>query len=150
MDSVLSLLDRIEAVVVRGAPVPLSDKRMVDGQEVLGLLRMVRAHLPAELHRAQRLSEEAEALHRRATDEARRVIMEAEAHARRLVDESPVRTEAERRKAQLLAEAEEEAARIRRGAEEYASRVLADLAAQLSRILDVVQRGKTMLETSKR
>src|SRR3990170_1513997 len=87
---------------------------------------------------------------RRATDEARRVIMEAEAHARRLVDESPVRTEAERRKAQLLAEAEEEAARIRRGAEEYASRVLADLAAQLSRILDVVQRGKTMLETSKR
>lgn len=150
MDSVLSLLDRIEAVVTRGAPVPLSDRRMVDVQDVLGLLRMVRSHLPAELHRAQRLSEEAEALHRRATDEARRIIMEAEAHARRLVDEGAVLAEVERRKAQVLAEAEEEAARIRRGAEEYAAGVLADLEAQITRLLGAIQRGKTMLETSER
>jgi cell division septum initiation protein DivIVA len=150
MDSVLSLLDRIEAVLQRGAAVPFADRRMVDVSEVLGLLRMVRAQLPGDLHRAGRLREEAEALHQRATDQARRTIMEAETHARRLVEESPLRDEAERQRAALLREAEAEAERIRRGAESYAAGVLADLEAQVGRILDTIQRGKTMLETSGR
>lgn len=150
MDSVLALLDRLEAVVLRGSSVPLSDKRIVDTPEVLGLLRMIRSHLPAELHRAQRLGDEADALHRRATDEARRVILEAEGHARRLVDEGAVLAEAARRRGEILAEAEAEATRVRQGAEEYAARVLADLEAQLVRILGAIQRGKTLLETSER
>ncbi len=146
MDSVIGLLDRLEAVVLRGTAVPLSDKRMVDVQEVLGLLRMVRAQLPGELHRAQRLREEAEALHQRATDEARRIIGEAEAHARHLMDDGPVVAEAERRRTQLVEEGEAEAARVRHGSEEYAAQVLADLEAQVARILDVIRRGKTMLD----
>jgi cell division septum initiation protein DivIVA len=150
MDTLLSLLDRLEAVLLRGASVPLSDKRIVDAQEVLGLLRMIRSHLPAELHRAQRLREEAEALHQRATDEARRVILEAEGHARRLVDEGAVLAEAARRRGEILSAAEADAARVRRGAEEYAARVLADLEAQLLRILGAIQRGKTLLETVER
>jgi len=150
VESVLSLLDRIETVITRGAPVPLSDRRVVDAGEVLGLLRMVRAQLPVELHRVQRLSEEAEALHRRAADEARRILVEAEAHARRLVEEGPVMAEAERRRAQMLAEAEAEAGRIRRGAEEYAARVLADLEAQVVRILGAIQRGRSLLEPPQR
>lgn len=148
MDSVVALLDRLEAIIVRGGPVRPTRGKMVDGQEILGLLRMVRAQLPGELHRAQRLREEAEALHQRATNEARRIILEAEAHARRLLDESPALAEVEQRRVQMLAEAEANALRIRLGADAYAARVLADLEGDLQRILGAIQRGKAMLDAA--
>ncbi len=148
MDSIVALLDRLETIVVRGGPVRPTRGKMVDAQEILGLLRMARAQLPGELHRAQRLREEAEALHQRATDEARRIILEAEAHARRLLDESPALGEVERRRVQMLEEAEVNALRIRRGADAYAARVLADLGAELQRILGAIDRGKAMLDAT--
>lgn len=150
MESVIALLDRLENVVRTATAVPLSDRRMVDAAEVLGLLRMIRAQLPAELHHAQRLRDEADALHRRATDEARRILLEAEAHARRLVEEGPVLAEAERQRGELLQEAAAEAARIRRGAAEYAAQVLTDLEDQVQRILGAIQRGRSALEASER
>lgn len=148
MDSIVALLERLEAIIVRGGPVRPTRGKMVDGQEILGLLRMVRAQLPGELHRAQRLREEAEALHQRATDEARRIILEAEAHARRLLDESPALGEVERRRVQMLEEAEADALRIRRGADAYAASVLADLQAEVRRILGAIERGKAMLDAT--
>lgn len=145
MDSVVALLDRLEALLQRGGGPGLPERRGQEAQEALGLLRMIRAGLPGELHRAQRLREEAETLHRRAADEARRMILEAEAHARRQYEEGPAQAEVVLRRTQILEEAEAEAARIRRGADEYAALVLADLEAQVERILGAIQRGKTML-----
>lgn len=141
MDSVLALLDRLEVLCTRGSA---AERKTEDLQEILGLLRMVRARLPADLHHAQRLGEEAEMLHRRATDEARRILLEAETHARRLVDEAPIGGETERRRARVLQQAEADAERIRREADEYAGRVLADLEAEVVRILGAVQRGKSI------
>ncbi|MDQ7829139.1 MAG: hypothetical protein QN122_11245 [Armatimonadota bacterium] len=148
MDTILALLDRLEAILTRGGHVPLTDKKVIDEREALGILRMIRAQLPQELHRAQRLRQEAEELHRRAADEARRIVLEAERHARRLVEESAVLAEAEQARAHLLAEAEAEAARIRTGADAYAAGVLADLEEQVLRILGTIQRGRAALRRS--
>jgi cell division septum initiation protein DivIVA len=144
MDSVIALLDRLEGLLARGAGGGV-DRRGPEVAEVLGLLRMIRAALPTELHHAQRLREEAETLHRRAADEARRMILDAEAHARRQYDEGPAQTELLMRRAQMVEEAQAEAEQIRHGADDYAARVLADLEAQVERILGAIQRGKTML-----
>jgi len=117
MDSVLSLLDRMETVILRGEPVPRTGRRMIDEQEVLGLLSMARAQLPADLRRAQHLRSEAEVVQQRAGDEARRIIEAAN----------------------------EESRRIREGADDYAAAVLDDLEARIGRVLETIRRGKEVL-----
>lgn len=146
MESVVALLDRLEAVLARAAAGQTpADRRGTELQEAAGLLRMIRAALPGDLHHAERLRDEAETLHRRAADEARRMILDAEAHARRRYEEGPAGTEMALRRGHVLEEAQAEAQQIRRGADEYATRVLADLEAQVEQILGAIQRGRTAL-----
>ncbi|MGH2452515.1 MAG: hypothetical protein ACRDF5_01970 [bacterium] len=150
MESVVALLDRLEAVLARAVGGGSADRRGPEVGEAAGLLRMIRATLPAELHHAQRLREEAEALHRRASDEARRMILDAEATARRRSEEGPAESEMALRRVHILEEARAEAAQIRRGADDYAARVLADLEAQVEQIRGVIQRGRTALRGEER
>ncbi len=141
MESVIALLDRLESLLAPGRG---GGARRPEAAEALAVLRMIRAALPAELHHAQRLREEAETLHRRAADEARRMILDAEALARRQYEEGP-HSELVLRRTHMVEEAQAEADQIRRGADEYAARVLAALQAHLERVLGAIQRGKTML-----
>lgn len=126
MDSFASLLDRLETIILRSEPSPRMGRergsqatlRMIDEREALGLLRMARAQLPADLRRAQQLRADAETLQARAADEARR----------------------------LIEAAHEESRKIRDGADEYAAEVLADLETRVLRVLESIRRGKEVLE----
>ncbi len=149
MRSVIELLDQLEAVVIRSSPLPLTDKKVVDQEEILGVLQLIRAALPRELVEAQRLRLEAERLHRRVQDDARQIVLEAQATARRLVDESAVLKEVERRGQDLLARTEEDARNIRAGADAYVREVLQDLEASLLRILEAIRKGRALLKADK-
>ena len=126
MDSIASLLDRLEAIILRSEPIPRAGResataatlRAIDEREALGLLRMARSQLPADLRRAQQLRTEADSLQIRAADEARR----------------------------LVEAAHEESRRIRDGADEYAAQVLNDLETRVLRVLESIRRGKGVLE----
>lgn len=145
-DSVLELLIRLEALIQRGTAVPLTDRRVVDEREALGILQMVRAALPAELRDAQRLREQAERVLRSAQDDARRIVLEAQATARRLVEEHAIVRQADQRREDLLARAERDARGIREGADAYAARVLSDLEQSVARILETIRRGRDLLK----
>ncbi len=145
----IELLDQLEAVVIRSSPLPLTDKKVVDQEEILGVLQLIRAALPRELVEAQRLRLEAERLHRRVQDDARQIVLEAQATARRLVDESAVLKEVERRGQDLLARTEEDARNIRAGADAYVREVLQDLEASLLRILEAIRKGRALLKADK-
>ncbi len=145
-DSVLELLNRLEALLQRTAALQRADKKAVDEREALGIVQMIRAVLPAELREAHRLRGEAERLLQAAQDQARRVVLEAEATARRLADDHPVAREAARRGEDLLARAEGEAHSTRAGADAYAAQVLADLEQRVSRILEAIRKGRELLK----
>ena len=75
-ESVFELLARLEVLLQRGAAVPLTDKKVVDEREVLGMLEMIRAVLPTELREAQAQAEEAERVLRAAQNDARRIVLD--------------------------------------------------------------------------
>lgn len=145
-DSVLELLDRLEALLQRSAAVPLTDKRVVDQREALGVLEMIRAVLPAQLRDADARAEEAERVLRTAQDDARRIVLEAQATARHLVEDHALLHEARRRGEDLLARAERDARAVREGADQYADAVLAELEESVTRVLDAIRRGREMLK----
>ena len=142
MESVLEILDRLERVLHRHTERLPADERAALEQEVLGLLRMVRAALPKELHQAQWLLQEAESALARAREEARRLILDAQTHARSLKDAQGVSSQAA---PAALDEVRREADRIRRGADEYAAQVLQRLEVEVERTLATIHRGQQLL-----
>lgn len=147
-DSVIELLARLEALFQRGASVPLTDKKVVDEREALGVLEMIRAVLPAELREAQAQAAEAERILRGAQNDARRIVLEAQTTARGLVEEHALVEEASRRGEDILARAERDAMAVRHGADAYAARVLADLEQSVTRVLEAIRRGRELLKGS--
>ena len=145
-ESVFELLTRLETLLQRGAAVPLTDKKMVDEREALGVIEMIRAVLPAQLRDAEARAEEAERVLRAAQNDARRIVLEAQATARRMVEAHALLAEAEQRGEDLTARAERDAQAVREGADQYAARVLADLEQSVSRVLDAIRRGREMLK----
>lgn len=79
--SVMDLLSRLETLL-RGVDIK-AGSRSPKTEEALGLVRMIRGALPAELSEFNRLRAEAERIDRHAQDEARRIVLEAQATARR-------------------------------------------------------------------
>ncbi len=142
--SVLELLARLEALL-RGMGVR-PDQRSRDGEEALGLLRMIRAALPAELNDVHRVRLEAERIHRQAQDEARRIVLEAQATARRRIDHGAIAPDTGTRGQPQVAQAHHEAQEIRAGADAYAAKVLGDLEDSILRVLEAIRKGKLLLK----
>lgn len=144
--SVMELLDRLEELIARSAAVPLTEKKMVDAAAAVGLIEMIRAALPLDLHDAHRLREDMETRHHSAQNEARRIVEEAQATVRAMVEQSEVMREIRRRAEDLLQQAGSDADATRGGADAYARQVLDELEAHLMRILDAVRRGRDVLQ----
>ncbi|MDR7520923.1 MAG: hypothetical protein QN168_00520 [Armatimonadota bacterium] len=146
MDTVLEMLDRLEAVLRRHlSRVPPGQREAME-REVIGLVQMARAALPRELHQAARLLAEAEATLARAREEARRLVLDAQRYARSLGETAAAAPSA--RAQAVIEEARREAERIRSGADDYAAGVLERLEAEVDRILATIRRGRDVLRGS--
>jgi hypothetical protein len=146
VESALEILDRLERVLHRHLGRLSPDQRQMIEPEVIGLVRMVRAALPKELHQTAWLQEEAEAALARAREEARRLILDAQAHARSLADaRGPTRGASGGQAG--ADDLRREADHVRRGADEYAARVLQQLEAEVERVLAAIRRGQEVLRS---
>lgn len=145
-DSVVDLLNRLEALLQRGSSVVRSNKDAHAQREALGMVHMIRAALPVELREAARLRAEAERVLQAAQDEARRIVLEAQTTARQHAEEHVIARDAVQRGEDLLARAERDARSIREGADAYAARVLGDLEQSVARILETIRRGRELLK----
>jgi len=146
-DSVLDLLNRLEALLQRGTSAAHNDKNAhAHREQTLGMVHMIRAALPGELREAARLRQEAEQVLQAAQDEARRIVLEAQMTARQHAEEHVIARDAVQRGDDLLARAERDARSIREGADAYAARVLGDLEQSVARILDTIRRGRELLK----
>lgn len=146
MDSALEILDRLERVLHRHLSGLPPARRQAMEAEVIGLVRMIRAALPRELHHAAGLQEEAETALARAREEARRLILDAQAHVRSLVDARPASpTVPAGGRTASIDDARREADRIRKDADDYAAQVLQRLEAEVERVLATIRRGQDVL-----
>jgi len=132
---VLSLIDRLEALVNSGTHVPLTSKALLDEQEFLELVDQLRVAVPHEIRQAKRVSQERERVISQAQSDADRVLSAARERADQLVEESSIIRSAQQRAAQLQA-----------GADEYALEVIEGLDSELNRLLASVRKGKAALE----
>jgi len=144
--NVEELIDRLESIVVSARSVPFSDNCMVDREEMLVLITMMRDNMPGELKQARWLLEQNRQLIAEARKEAETIMREAESRMTAMIDEHEI-TQQARQQAEITVENANQAARqIRNGAMEYARKRLSDIEEQLTQMLVTIQRNKKELK----
>ena len=121
---VFDLLEEIEEIVDTASGFPLTGKIMVDSEELLEIVREIRAELPQEMKQAQWLEGEQSRIQGEAKEKYETIIADARAQADALVDNDEI-TRRERYKAEeILTTAEEKATALKLGTYEYMDSIL--------------------------
>lgn len=140
------MLDHLENSVVSARSMPFSDNCLVDREEMLVLVGMIRESLPAELKQAKWLLEQNRQLIAEARKEAENIMREAESRMSSMINEHEITMQARQQASQTIEAANHSARQIRAGAMEYARKRLSDLEEQLTEMLVMIQRNKKDLK----
>lgn len=141
-----ALLIRMEEAVSTARSVLFSDNCMVDREEMLLLLSMIREGLPSELKQARWLLQQNKQLIAEARKEAENIMRETESRMARMVDEHEITQQARQQAAEILENAEQNSRQIRSGAMDYAKNILGTVEEDLTEMLITLQRNKKSLK----
>ena len=144
--TVEELIDRLESSVVSARGLPFSDNCVVDREEMLVLITMIRDNLPAELKQARWLLEQNRQLISEARKEAESIMREAESRMTTMIDEHEITQQARQQADITLENANQAARQIRNGAMDYARKRLCDVEDELTQMLVTIQRNKKELK----
>lgn len=143
---VLVLIDKLDEIVNNARPMPMTDKVMIDREEIYDILDQMRTTIPEEIKQARWIVKERQEMLAEAKTESDRIVKEANEQAERLVSEQEVVKMAERNAAQIMEDARAREREIRLGAEDYADEVLETLETNLGKFLAAVKRGRERLQ----
>lgn len=144
--STADMLDHLESCVATARSLPFSDTCLVDREEMMVLVGMIRESLPSELKQAKWLLEQNRQLIAEARKEAENIMREAESRMSSMIDEHEITVQARAQAGQTIEAANGSARQIRNGAIEYARKRLSDLEEQLTEMLVTIQRNKKELK----
>ena len=144
--TVEAMIARVESTVVSARSIPFSDNCMVDREEMLVLITMIRDNLPGEIKQARWLLEQNRQLIAEARKEAETITREAESRMTAMIDEHEITQQARQQSEITIENANQAARQIRNGAMEYARKRLGDVEEQLTQMLVTIQRNKKELK----
>lgn len=147
----MDLIDRIDelALVIEEAKaVPLSSSAVVNRDELLDMIAVIKEHVPEEIRQARWLARDKDELLDRARAESERILAEAREQRDRLLSRTEVAQAAEREAKRLLDEAKEKASKKGAEGDAYVDQKLAAFEILLSKTLATVERGREQLRNS--
>lgn len=121
---VLELLEEIEEIVDTAAGFPLTGKIMVDSQELLEIVREIRAELPDEIQQAQWIKNERERIIAEAKNQYEAVIDDAQKQADALVESNDITVKSKLRADELMKVTENTAKQLKIGTYDYLDGIL--------------------------
>ena len=121
---VLELLEEIEEIVDTASGFPLTGKIMIDSQELLEIVREIRAELPDEIQQAQWIKNERERIITEAKNEYEAVIADAKRQAETLVENHDITVKAKMRADELMRVTEETAKQLKMSTYDYVDNIL--------------------------
>ncbi|MGB4610820.1 MAG: ATP synthase F0 subunit B [Saccharofermentanales bacterium] len=145
-NSIEDVLVKLEETLHAARKVPLSDQCMVDREEILFLLDLLREQLPEELRQAKWLLQQNRQLIAEARKEAESILHEAEIQMSRMIDEHEITQQAKIEAQRIVDDANTQSRQIQTSTMEYVKNNLDDLEDQLTEMLVYIQKNKKDLE----
>lgn len=140
------LVERLEAMVVSGRKLPMTNQVIVEQAAILDLIDQLRIAIPEEVRQARRTNQEQERLLSQAREEAEQIIGAAQEQAALLLQDQSILRQAEARAGEIETAAGAKAEETMRGADQYAADVLVRLESDLVKTLSIIKKSLEVLE----
>ncbi len=140
------LIDRLETLIRAGRRMPITNKLLMDEQELVDLVDQMRTVLPEEIRYAKHVLREKEQILSDAQGQADELLRVARTQAEGLVEKEGLLKQAKTQADEIRKQAQEEAERVQVGADNYVRQVLMDLSDSLQRQLASVNKGLDSLK----
>ena len=143
---IFTLLETLEELIESSKKVPLTNKTIVDQEEILEVVKEIRLKMPEDLKQAKWVREERERILTEAHKEADDIVKEAENRIIAMIDEHEITKKAYEQKAQIIETANEMSREISKGTKDYADNLLEKIEVVLEEALKTVQNNRKELK----
>src|SRR4051812_30428914 len=140
------LIDRLETMIRAGRRMPITNKLMMDEQELVDLVDQMRTVLPEEIRYAKHVLREKEQILADAQAQADDILRTAREQADLMIQREGLLKEARTQADKMIQEARAEAERVSVGADNYTRQVLTELEETLVRQTASVRKGLESLK----
>ncbi|MDU5915192.1 MAG: ATPase [Negativicoccus succinicivorans] len=139
------LLEELDYVVMNGREVPLTNKRLVDQDEVARIIDAINSSLPNELENAKRIVADKERVMMDAQKQAETIIAQAKDYIAKITEESELVKNAQERANEIIANANQTADTMQQNALAYATDVLKYVEENMEGTLDSLRKNRESL-----
>lgn len=143
---ILNLLERIEDIIEEASKFPLSNKVMIDKEEILEVINEIRLKLPDEINRASWVAKERQRILNEAQSEADELIEKVKEQQKYLVEENEITRQAQKYADKLIQEAEIKANEMKIGAYSYSDEILSKLQEKIREINGIIEQNREVLK----
>lgn len=121
-----NLIEDLEEIIENASKVPLSNKCMIDRDEVWEVIQQFRLSFPEEIKQAQYIKKERERIISDARQEAKNIVETGKQEVVMMVNETEILKLAQQKADELLKDAEIKAVEIRHAAEDEGKEIVAE------------------------
>jgi len=151
--AISNIIDELEDLLMGATRVPLTNRRVLEEDDMIVLIDQLRDAIPEEIKEARAVLEmqkqiledaqaEAEKIKQDAKYTADKIMNNANEYAAKATDEHEIIAEAQKRAEALLHKTQEEANDLHRDAEKYASDVFQYILGTLSNAMNAVEQAR--------
>ena len=144
--SIEKLLDDMENMLLEAARVPLTNKRIIEEDDIAEFIDEIRESIPKEVFEARKIVADRNKLLEDAQRESQNIIEQAKVYVAKLTDEHAITRQAEKQAEIIMNEATISAEELKMNSISYAKDVFDYLSGNVERTLDSIYKVKNDFE----
>lgn len=143
--TVEELLEQIDDMLDKAWSLPLSNKRVVDAEQLRNIIDDIRGNMPSEVRQAKAIVADRGDIVETAKREAEGIIRNAEERARRLVSQEEVVKQAQQKANEILTQSQMKSREMRKGASDFSEDLLRRTEEAIAQRLAEVRQARQLL-----
>ncbi len=133
-----ALIEKLDKIIDEAKSVPLTNRVMVDKDQVMEILADMRMHLPDEMKEAKRVLDKRDEIISNARGDADKIISDAEREREIILDKHQITEDARRQADDICNKAEAYDRQVRDASHQYADSILSDLQKAVEETMNIV------------
>lgn len=143
------LLQQLEELVDNSGTLPLTSKRIIEEDEILGQIESLKEMLPIELAESQRIIEQKEQIIDDAKKQAEAMIQQAKTYISQMTTESEMGRQAQEYAAEVINAANKSSEELKNSSITYAADVLKYVENNLEKTLESIKQNRESLSQTR-
>ena len=144
------LLDKLQFEIENASSVPLTNKVMIDKDDILDMIDELRGAIPEDISQAQKIKENENRITQKAKEEAQNILDQAKEHKAKMVDTSTITKSAYDEAEAILKDANAEVTRMRLKSIDYVANLLVKAETDLKEIVALIDENREELKETKK